>query len=283
MFVTSKAKSPRGYTMLQLFVSDKGFLAVYPMKRKSDFKEALHLFFKEIGVPVTLVVDPSGEQTSNAVRKFCNQVGTTLRILQEITQWANRAELYIGLLKESVRKDLNRSNCTLVLWDYCSEIRALIHNLVPKDLFQTGEMTPYEYQFGTQCDISNLCIFSWYEWCYYQEDSNLFTHMKELLGRALGPSKNEGNEMAQNTLNHKGVVTPRRSVRKLTDKEWAKDSEKEKRAYFDKRIKYKLGDSIFIPKDNQETIKEDGNDHTLNSRNDDKDPPKGWVDSDPVD
>mmetsp|Transcript_2442 Transcript_2442/g.3435 ORF Transcript_2442/g.3435 Transcript_2442/m.3435 type:complete len:118 (+) Transcript_2442:1820-2173(+) len=102
MFVTSKAKSRRGNTMLQLFVSDKGFLAVYGMKLKSDFKEALHLFCKEIGVPITLVVDPSGEQTSKAVRKFCNQVGTTLHILQESTQWTNRAELYIGLLKESV-------------------------------------------------------------------------------------------------------------------------------------------------------------------------------------
>ena len=34
----------------------------------------------------------------------------TLRILEESTQWANRAELYIGLFKESIRKDLSKSN-----------------------------------------------------------------------------------------------------------------------------------------------------------------------------
>ena len=168
MFVTDKAKSRPGNKMLQVFVSDKGFIAVYPMKRKSQFKDALHLFCKEIGVPVSLVVDPSGEQTSKEVRKFCNQVGTTLRILQESTQWANHAELYIGFLKESVRKDLSRSNCPLSLWDYCAERRALIHNLIPRDLFQTGGCTPYEYQFGVQGDISNLCQFGWYEWCYYR-------------------------------------------------------------------------------------------------------------------
>ena len=67
MFVTDKAKSRRGNKMLQVFVSDKGFIAIYPMKRKSQFKEALHLFCKEIGVPVSLVVDPSGEQTSKDV------------------------------------------------------------------------------------------------------------------------------------------------------------------------------------------------------------------------
>ena len=83
LFVTKAAKSIQGYTMIQLFVSDKGYLAIYPMRKRSEFKDALHLFCKEIGVPESLVVDPSGEQTSKDVRKFCNQVGTTLRILQE--------------------------------------------------------------------------------------------------------------------------------------------------------------------------------------------------------
>ena len=115
MFVTASAKSTRGYTMLQLFVSDKGFVAVYPMEKKSDFQNCLQVFCKEIGVPISLVFDPAREQTSKAVKRFCNQVGTTLRILEEHTQWANRAELYIGLLKESIRKDLRRSHCPLVL------------------------------------------------------------------------------------------------------------------------------------------------------------------------
>jgi len=62
------------------------------------------MFWKEIGVPYGLVVDPSGEQTSKEVKKFCHQVGTSLRILEESTQWANRTDLYIGLLKKSIRK-----------------------------------------------------------------------------------------------------------------------------------------------------------------------------------
>ena len=42
MFATSKAKSTRGNTCFQVFVSDKGFVAVYPMKSQSDFETALH-------------------------------------------------------------------------------------------------------------------------------------------------------------------------------------------------------------------------------------------------
>ena len=70
MFVTKSAKSTRGYTMLHLFVSDKGYLSVYPMEQKSDFKDCLHQFCKEVGVPDVLVLDPSGEQTSKAVRRY---------------------------------------------------------------------------------------------------------------------------------------------------------------------------------------------------------------------
>ena len=113
-FVTSKAKSTRGNTCMQIFVSDKGFVHVVPMRSKGDFLKALKSFAKEIGVPEALIVDPSGEQTSNNVKQFCHQVSTTLRMLEEGTQWANRAELYIGLLKESIRKDLRESDAPLV-------------------------------------------------------------------------------------------------------------------------------------------------------------------------
>ena len=123
--------------MLQVFVSDKGYVAVYPMEKKSYFQDCLHLFCKEVGVPEVIVVDASGEQTSKPVRRFCIQVGTTLRLLEEKTQWANRAELYIGLLKEAIRRDLRSSSCPMVLWNYCAQRHALIHNLTPRDLFAT--------------------------------------------------------------------------------------------------------------------------------------------------
>ena len=50
---------------------------------------------------------------------------------------------------------------------------------------------------GEEGDISNLCQFEWYEWCYYREQKEPFPHIKERLGRVLGPAKGEGNEMAQ--------------------------------------------------------------------------------------
>ena len=234
-FVTKDATSfPRKNKCMQLFVSDKGFVAVYSMKNKGQFQDALKLFCKEIGVPERLVLDPSGEQSSAKVKSFSNKVGLTLKFLEESTQWANRAELYIGLFKESVRRDLRQSNCPLVLWDYCAERRAIIHNLIPSSLFQNAGQTPMTATLGIQGDISHLCMFGWYDWCYYHKESHhQFPFQKYLLGRVLVPTKNEGNCMAQNILTHNGTIIPRRTFCRLTAAELANPFETKKRDDFD--------------------------------------------------
>ena len=95
MFATDKVMSTHGNKCCQLFVSDKGFVTVYLMETVSQFEDALQSFCKEVGVPATMVVDPHPSQTKKSVRRFCDQVGMTLRLLEKSTQWANRAELYI--------------------------------------------------------------------------------------------------------------------------------------------------------------------------------------------
>ncbi len=120
-FVTKKSKSSCGFTCMQLFISNKGSVIVYPMKSASEFPEALSEFAKDVGVPEILVADPPKSQESKEVRDFCNKIGTTLCLLDQNTRWANRADLYVGLMKESIRKDMESSHSPLVLCDYCAE------------------------------------------------------------------------------------------------------------------------------------------------------------------
>ena len=102
-FATKKGgQSSHGHTCCQLFVTDKGFLYVMPMQRKLEVLQAIKQFAKEIGAPTLIIADMSGEQMSHDIQKFCNDIGTTLRALEEGTPWSNKAELYIGLLKEVV-------------------------------------------------------------------------------------------------------------------------------------------------------------------------------------
>ena len=90
------------------------------MKSQTEFQTAFHWFCKQIGVLIDLIVDGHKSQTSPQVRRFCNQVGTTLKILEVNTPWANRAELYIGMLKEAVCKNMRASNSPMCLWDYAN-------------------------------------------------------------------------------------------------------------------------------------------------------------------
>ena len=69
------------------------------MISESESPLALELFAKEVGVPEYLIADPARAQKSREVVDFCHKIGTTLRLLEESTQWANYAELYFRLIK----------------------------------------------------------------------------------------------------------------------------------------------------------------------------------------
>ena len=81
-------------------MSDKGFIFVVFTKKKSKFQIALKAFAKDFGVPLSLIMDPSGEQTSNEVQRFAQECSLKLKILEESTQWANSTERYIGILNQ---------------------------------------------------------------------------------------------------------------------------------------------------------------------------------------
>ena len=255
MFVTGKAKSTRGYKACQVFVSDKGFVWIKLMKsiEMAEFLLALKGFVKEVGIPESLVCDPHRSQTAQEVRRFLYEVGTTLRVLERGTQWANLAERFIGILKNGTRADLAESNAPMVFWDYALERRAAIMNLTARGNHKLGGLNPYTATLGETADISNICGFGWFEWCYYLEDRGAsvaqFPYQKAKLGRCLGPTKHVGNEMCQWVLTQKGTVVPRRTLRRLTPHELSvtNETERDKRRVFMDEIRRRYGDALNLP------------------------------------
>ena len=69
------------------------------------------------------------------MRKLCNDIGTTLRVLEKNTLWSKKGDLCIDIIKEAVRKDMKEANCPIALWDYCIDRRARINNLTAKTFF----------------------------------------------------------------------------------------------------------------------------------------------------
>ena len=160
-------------------------------------------------------MDPSGEQSSNEVIRFAQECSLKIRLLEESTQWANLAERYIGMLKSSVLNEMHHCDCPLVFWDYCVEWRVRVHNVCAKESFHLDGQNPHLVTTGETVDISNLCRFGFYQWVYYWENKHGFPEQKKRIGRALGPTKYEGNEMAQYVLQSNGVVVPRRTVKAI--------------------------------------------------------------------
>ena len=70
-----------------------------------------------------------------------------------------------------------------------------------------------------------------------------------MLGRALGPAKNEGNEITQWCLKSNRKFVPRRTVKRLTAEQLAPSNAVEiaKRTAFDANVSRKLGDSFYLP------------------------------------
>ena len=109
---------------------------------------------------------------------------------------------------------------------------------------------------GDEGNISNLCQFKWYDWCYFSDRTEPFPFNREVLGRILGPEKGEGNEMAQWLLKSNGNVVPRRFSRPLMVSKTHSPTEIHKREIFDELIGRRHSTSINPPKISTLTDKE---------------------------
>lgn len=148
--------------------------------------QAVKQFAKEVEIPDAIIADYERENIKHGFQKFCNDIDTTLCILEENTPWANKAKLYIRLVKEAVRCDMKDSNCPLAFWDYYVEHRDKINNLMAKDIFSFHGTNPHTDTLGKEGDISSLCQFGWYEWCYLLNHREKFPFSRYILGQVLG-------------------------------------------------------------------------------------------------
>ena len=111
-----------------------------------------------------------------------------------------------------------------------------MNNLTAKVASRLQGTTPHTIATGDEGDISNLCQYAWYEWCYFRKQTAAFPNNKEVLRRVLDPARGAGNEMAQCILKANGRVVPRRSLRPLKVDEIHSPAEIKKREVFDELI-----------------------------------------------
>ena len=134
----------------------------------------------------------------------------------------------------------------MVLWDFCAELRMRINNLNAWPLFQLQGQNPHLAKFGEEGYISNVCQFKWYEWAYAMDGAAKFPNQAQFLCRVLGPTTNDGNEIAKWCLKLKvnGKIVPRRSIVPLITDQLKNNKETLKRNVFTNCIRKRYGDYI---------------------------------------
>ena len=68
-------------------------------------------------------------------------------------------------MKEDIMKDIEDSDSLLPLGNYYTEQCTQINSLKDKNPFQLHGTNPQCATLGEEGDISNLCVFGWFEWC----------------------------------------------------------------------------------------------------------------------
>ena len=142
---------------------------------------------------------------------------------------------------------MKEANCPLCFWDYCLEQLVRIYNLTSCDHIKIRGSNPHTETFGEQGDISNLCQFRWYNWCYFRDHKAPFPHNQEVLGCILSPARGEGNELAQWVLKSNDNVVPCQTICPLQLAELHSDTEKRKRDIFDALIERRWGSPMSTP------------------------------------
>ena len=82
LVATKGMKSTHGNICAQIFVLDKGFLVLYPLKDQRSYFLALKEFAKDVGLLKVLVSDAHSTQTKWEVKKLLIHIETILRSLR---------------------------------------------------------------------------------------------------------------------------------------------------------------------------------------------------------
>ena len=127
-------KSYRGYTCVQVYATEFGWVRADLKKTEKDLHHSIKSLFKEVGVPMKLIADEVRLQVAGKARILRDQAKCTVVELEKNTPSANQAEQYIQTLKNGSKSDMVvRADSSLVFSDYCIERRALIENLSTKE------------------------------------------------------------------------------------------------------------------------------------------------------
>ena len=112
----------------QIFATRFGWMRVFPMKKKSEAHEGLSLMAQRDGVPPTIIMDGSKEQTMGEFRRKAKEMGCRVKTTERYSPWQNAAEGAIREAKRGSGQKAVKAGSPSALWDHCLELKCLIRS-----------------------------------------------------------------------------------------------------------------------------------------------------------
>jgi hypothetical protein len=150
-----------GNKCAQVYTTSFGWARAHPMTRKGAAYETLSLLFHRDGVPSTMVLDGSKEQTKGDFMRKPREADCHARQTEPYSQWQQAVEGCIRELKCGVSHKMIKTGSPRVLWDHCIELDALICSLTSYNVYMTNGEVPETIMTGSTADISHICEFGW--------------------------------------------------------------------------------------------------------------------------
>jgi hypothetical protein len=265
MFAGMPSRS--GNKCAQVYSTSFGWARAHPMTRKGEAHETLSLLFHRDGVPPTMVLDGSKEQTKGDFKRKLCEADCHARQTEPYSLWQQAAEGCIRELKRGVSCKMIKTGSPRVLWDHCIELEALIRSSTCNNFYMTNGKVPETIMTGSTADISHICEFGWYDWVMFRDNVPTFPDVKLILGRYLGPATNVGSALTTKFLKSNGQTVCRWTLWHLTNEETHYPIHLETRRVFDETIASHLGpnatDQDFPAEDLTPDFDHYNNDHDL--------------------
>ncbi len=232
----ARSVSQQGNNMAQVYATSFGWARAHPMKHKGDAHETLSLVFQRDGVPSTMVIDDSKEQTKGEFRQKLKEADCHPQVTEPYSPWQQAAEGYIHELKWGSSRRMIKTGSPKCLWDHCLELEAYVRSCTSNDIYMTAGQVPETIMIGNSTNISHIAEFGWYDWVMFCDSKPFFPDVKRILGCYLGPAIDTGLALMAKILKSNGVFVCRSTLQHLTNEELNSPVHMDMRHKFDESI-----------------------------------------------
>jgi hypothetical protein len=173
--IDGRVKSRDGNRYAQIFANGNGFSAIYPMDSKSKAGDALRVFCEEFGVPESLVVDGSKEQTGRKT-DFMSHVqkhNIKLKITEANRPNQSPAEGVVREVRRKWYRAVFAKQIPRKLWDYVFRWSSEVLRMTHVRSHRVDGGVPLEDVTGETVNISEYLDFGIYDRVWYHKNAGL--------------------------------------------------------------------------------------------------------------